>query len=230
MAVVRRLGKVAWSAGKGGRRLRKAARDAERPAGGGPRDATDPPEPAVDVRPTLPQAALLVRYIAGRFVLGWMQTVFLTKYALLALAVPFLVGFQPSRSEGWYFERTTFDTAVGVILVVLGVLAALVEWLAGRAVRRVGALDKLAELDDVAFDAVVDWWPNLRAEFRRVGLPPSARRMLTLGAAYATRRLTPHERAALEQVEWLAVLPREQLHEAHRVLARAADAPPAASS
>lgn len=209
MAILGRLGKTAWTASKGGRRLQRAAHEAER----SPESELSEAE-RLEVRPTLPQAALLVRYIAGRFVLGVMETYFLWKWGFLVLALPFLFGIG--------VERDGVSMAIGVFFVVLFVIAAIAQWFATRAVRRVGALDKLADLEDFGFDAVVDWWPNLRAEFRRVGLPPSAGSMLRLGASYAARRLGPEQKAALEQVNWFAVLPVEQLNAAHKVLARAA--------
>jgi hypothetical protein len=220
------LSKALWGVGKGGWRLRRAARRAER--GDGTEVTVD--REALAIRPTLPQAALLVRYIAGRFVLGWMQTVFLTKYVFLALAIPSLLGVQWTRSEGWFVERDGLGTAFGIAMLWLFLVFALVQWAASRAVRRVGALDKLADLDDFAFDAVFDWWPNLRAEFRRVGLRPGAWSMLKLGAGYAARRIPADRRAALGRVNWLAVLPTEQLNDAHRVLVRAEGTPADATS
>lgn len=220
------LGKALWGVGKGGWHLRRAARRAER----GDEAEVMVDREALDIQPTLPQAALLVRYIAGRFVLGWMQTVFLTKYVFLVLAIPPLLGVQRSRSDGWFLERDGLGTAFGIAMLWLFLVFALVQWAASRAVRRVGALDKLADLDDFTFDVVFDWWPNLRAEFRRVGLKPGAWSMLKLGAGYATRRISAEQRAALDRVNWLAVLPTEQLNDAHRALVRAEGTPADATS
>lgn len=209
MAILGRLGKTAWTLGRGGRRLQRAADEAERSPDGELSEAA-----RLEIRPTLPQAALLVRYIAGRFVLGVMETYFLFKWGFLLLALPFLFGIG--------VERDGVSTAIGVFFLVLFVIAAIAQWFATRAVRRFGALDKLADLEDFGIDAVVDWWPNLRAEFRRVGLNPSAGSMLRLGTSYATRRLSAEQKTALEQVNWFAVLPVEQLNDAHKVLLRAA--------
>ncbi|HZM29915.1 MAG TPA: hypothetical protein VFB77_05465 [Acidimicrobiales bacterium] len=213
MSALTRVGKALWATGKGGWHLRRAAQRAERsePQDG---DAAVADVETLDIQPTLPQAALLVRYIAGRFVLGWIETVLVTEYVLLAGALTFLVG--------WPYERDGVTTFVGVFLLMLFVLAVLAQRAATRAVRRVGALDKLAGLDDFAFDALIDWWPNLRAEFRRVGLSPSAWSMLRLGTGYATGRLSDDQRGRLEAVRWLAVIPAEQLNDAHQVLVRAA--------
>ena len=209
MSALTRVSKALWASGKGGWHLRRAAQRAESQDG----DAVATDVETLDIQPTLPQAALLVRYIAGRFVLGWIETVLVTKYVLLAGALTFLLG--------WPYERDGVSTAVGVFLLILFALAMLAQRAATRAVRRVGALDKLAGLDDFAFDALVDWWPNLRAEFRRVGLSPSARSMLRLGTRYATGRLSSDQRDRLEAVRWLAVIPAEQLNDAHQVLVRA---------
>lgn len=210
MSALTRVGKAMWATGKGGWHLRRSAQRAEAQDD----DAAVADVETLDIQPTLPQAALLVRYIAGRFVLGWIETVLVTKYVLLAGALTFLVG--------WPYERDGVSTVVGIFLLVLFALAMLAQRAATRAVRRVGALDKLAGLDDFAFDALVDWWPNLRAEFRRVGLSPSAWSMLRLGSRYATGRLSADQRDRLGKVRWLAVIPAEQLNDAHQVLVRAA--------
>lgn len=152
MSALTRVGKAMWATGTGGWHLRRAARRADRavPQDG---DAAVADVETLDIQPTLPQAALLVRYIAGRFVLGWIETVLVTKYVLLASALTFLVG--------WPYERDGVTTVVGVFLLIMFVLAVLAQRAATRAVRRVGALDKLAGLDDFAFDALVDWWPQV---------------------------------------------------------------------
>jgi hypothetical protein len=210
VSALTRVGKAMWATGKGGWHLRRSAQRAEAQDD----DAAVADVETLDIQPTLPQAALLVRYIAGRFVLGWIETVLVTKYVLLAGALTFLVG--------WSYERDGVSTVVGIFLLVLFALAMLAQRAATRAVRRVGALDKLAGLDDFAFDALVDWWPNPRAEFRRVGLSPSAWSMLRLGSRYATGRLSADQRDRLGKVRWLAVIPAEQLNDAHQVLVRAA--------
>jgi hypothetical protein len=199
-----RLGKAAWSVTKGGRRLQKAARQAERSP------STEPPE-ALHVRPSLAQAALLVRYIAGRFVLAIIETYALSKWGFLAIAVVLFA-----------FQRDTLGTAVGVFCLLVALVVWLVQRAATRVISRVGALDRLADLEDFGVDVATDWWPNLRAEFRRVGLKPSAWSMAKLGASCATRRLSPEKAAALGKVNWLAVIPANQLNAARRTLARAA--------
>lgn len=216
MAVVTRLGRFVWTLGKGGRRLRVARRAAERSSAAGRADggtARDGTGPEVAARPTAAQAVLLVRFVAGRFLLGWVQAVFLAKYLLLAIA-----------ALAWFGFDDTFGTVVSLALFVA---AAVVQWLVGRVVRRLGALDELAGLDDLVSGVAVDWWPDLRAELRRVGLDPSVRGILRLCAGHATRRVSSEQRAGLERVDWRAVLPGEQLQEARRLVARAAgESPP----
>ena len=148
MSALTRTGKSLWAAGKGGWHLRRAARRAEAHDG----DVAVADAETLDIQPTLPQAALLVRYIAGRCVLGWIETVLVTKYVLLAGALAFLLG--------WPYDGDLVTTGAGVFLLALFVAAALAQRVATRAVRRVGALDELAGLDGFAFDALVDWWPN----------------------------------------------------------------------
>lgn len=217
MAVVTRLGKLMWTLGRGGRRLqvaRQAAEGAPRRDGPG-RAGTTGPE--VDARPTAAQAVLLLRFVTGRVVLDWLQTIFLAKYLLPVIAVLIWFGLD--------------DTAGALAFLALFLAATIAQWLVSRVVRRVGALDELAGLDDLVSGAAVDWWPNLRAELRRVGLDPSTRGILRLCAGHATRRVPPEQRAALERVDWRVVLPGEQLQEARRLLAGAAgELPPTAES
>ena len=165
---------------------------------------------------TLAQGVLLVRYITGRYVLGRAEDTYRLKYLLL-LPLPFLFGFI-------ILERNGATTAGGVLLVMLFLVAAIVQWFVTRTIRRLGALDQLAELDDLSRGAVSDWWPSLRAEFRRVGLESSPWGMLKLGASYATRRASPDQTTALGTVDWSVVLPVDHLFRAHTVVAQAADA------
>jgi hypothetical protein len=164
---------------------------------------------------TLAQGVLLTRYIAGRYLQSATEGSYRLKYIALLIAVPFLFGIG--------IERNTATTAGGGLLVMIFVLAAIVQWFVTRTIRRLGALDQLAELDDISRGAVSDWWPSLRAEFRRVGLKSSPWGMLKLGASYATRRASAEQKTALGTVDWSVVLPVDHLFRAHAVVAQAAD-------
>ncbi|HSA51723.1 MAG TPA: hypothetical protein VLH10_16630, partial [Yinghuangia sp.] len=195
---------------KGGRRLQRAAREAERrDAAGeyarpGAGDAAD-----VDTRLTTAQGVLLVRYIAGKLVLGRLEVLFLAKYALLGLGVLFLLG--------------GVTIPLGVILLVLFALVGIAQRLISRTVGRLGGFRRLAGAEDALRDATTVWWPNLRRELDRVGLPTRPWTLLRLGAKFTARRLPADQERALRDIRWRgAVLPRDQWQRARQALARGA--------
>lgn len=206
----RQLGKAGVAAARGGRRLRRAARDADAAEARGHVPRHDP-GPQVDTRLTTAQGLLLVRYLAGKIVLGRLEMIFMAKYVLLALGVLLLL--------------PGVTAPLGVVLIALFLIAALAQWILTRIVGRLAAFHKLSALDDEAGSAVTVWWPNLKRELRRVGLPSEARAVLRLGAGHVTRRLPAHEETAFRQIDWGSVIPRDQWQRARQVLARAAGAP-----
>ena len=171
---------------RGGRRLQAA--DADDPA-----DAVDP----VDTPLTSQEAVLFVRYLVATSVLEWLGTLFLLKYAVLALAVAV-----------WWL---TGEAAPGGALIVIFLLFAGIQWLVTRQIRRLGALRELAAFDGVVQDAPVAWWPNLRRELERVGLPSGPLALLQ-----------QPQRAKFAAIDWGAVGPRNQWRSARRALADAA--------
>lgn len=207
MAGWTRLGKAGLAAAKGGRALQRAARDAERGGAGSAYAKDDLSD--VDTRLTTAQAVLLVRYIAGRLVLGRLEFLFLFKYALLVFGVLFLIG--------------GVTIPLGVVCLVLFALAVLVQWLIARTVGRLGGFKRLDGAEDALVDATTVWWPNLKRELVRVGLPTRPWKLLKLGAAFTARRLPADQERALRDIRWRgAVLPRDQWARARQVLARGA--------
>ncbi|MFE2868163.1 hypothetical protein [Embleya sp. NPDC059259] len=198
-----RIGKVGFGAVRRGQRFRSASRAAaERSAGSGA-TAFDP---EVDTRLTPRQAALLVRYLVGKVVLGRLEFLFLLKYPLLVAGVPLLFLFPPA----------------GIALLVLFGLAALVQWVIARAIGRLAAFHRLGAAENEMTDAATVWWPNLKRETARVGLPTRPLALLRLAAARATRRLDPAREAAFAAIDWRAVIPREQWQRARVLLAEEA--------
>ena len=63
-------------------------------------------------------------------------------------------------------------------------------------------MDELSDLDAVIGDASVAWWPNLRRELRRVGLPASPWGMSKMGAGLVSRRLGEADAAKFHQIDW----------------------------
>jgi hypothetical protein len=164
----------------------------------------------VDARLTAQQGVLVLRYAAGRYVLGRARNVFLLKYVLLALGVVVIV--------------LDVSKPLGVALVVLFLLAALVQWLVARVIRRLGALDRLSDLDRAweGARAPSSWWPNLQRELDRVGIGGRPWTVLQVSAGFARRRLPPEQDAALRQVDWRAVLPIRDWQQAYQSLNRVA--------
>ncbi|MYW03937.1 hypothetical protein [Streptomyces sp. SID3343] len=198
-----RIGKAGFGAMRRGQRFRDASRVAEERSA---RHGAVPVGPDVDTKLTARQAALLIRYLVGKVVLGRLEFLFLLKYLLLITGVPLLFLFPP----------------LGFVLVVLFALAALVQWVIARAIGRLAAFHRLDAAEDEMTDAATVWWPNLKRETARVGLPTRPLALLRLAAARATRRLDPQREAALAEIDWRAVIPREQWQRARVLLAREA--------
>jgi hypothetical protein len=159
----------------------------------------------VDARLTAQQGVLVLRYAAGRYVLGRMRNLFLLKYVVLALGAVVIAagGSKP----------------LGAALVVLFLLAALAQWFVARLIRGLGALDRLSGLDR-AWDSATptSWWPNLQRELDRVGIGGRPWTVLRVAAGFARRRLPPEQAAALRQIDWRAVLPIRDWQQAYRSL------------
>lgn len=215
MAGWSRLGRAGLAAAKGGRKLQQAARDAERHDAAGGHQAAYAKDPAadgpadVDTKLTTAQAVLLIRYIAGRLVLGRLEMLFLFKYALLALGILLLFG--------------GVTIPLGIVLLVLFALAVLAQWLISRTVGKLAGFKRLAGAEDALMDATTVWWPNLKRELVRVGLPTKPWTLLKLGAAFTARRLPADQERALRDIQWRgSVLPRDQWSRARQALARGA--------
>ncbi|WP_436773854.1 hypothetical protein [Yinghuangia sp. YIM S09857] len=214
MAGWSRLGRAGLAAAKGGRKLQQAAREAERRDAAGdypayPKDPAGDRQPDVDTKLTTAQAVLLIRYIAGRLVLGRLEMFFLLKYALLALGILLLFG--------------GVTIPLGIVLLVLFALAVLAQWLISRTVGKLAGFKRLAGAEDALMDATTVWWPNLKRELVRVGLPTKPWTLLKMGAAFTARRLPADQERALRDIQWRgAVLPRDQWGRARQVLARGA--------
>ncbi|MYS87007.1 hypothetical protein [Embleya scabrispora] len=198
-----RIGKVGFGAVRRGQRFRSASRAAaERSADSGATAFGSD----VDTRLTPRQAALLIRYLVGKVVLGRLEFIFLLKYPLLVAGVPLLLLFPPA----------------GIVLLVVFGLAALVQWVIARTIGRLAAFHRLDAAENEMTDAATVWWPNLKRETARVGLPTRPLVLLKLAAARATRRLDPEREAAFAAIDWRAVIPREQWQRARILLAKEA--------
>jgi hypothetical protein len=154
------------------------------------------------------QGLLLLRYAAGKLVMKRLEAAFWVKYLFLAGGVALLL--------------LDVSKPLGTFLIALFVIAAAGQWIVARVVRRLGAIDRLSELDAFVEGATTSWWPNLRGEAQRVGLKSKPWSLLLLSSKLATRRLPDHEEQALRRIEWRSVIPIREWNEARRSLARAA--------
>jgi hypothetical protein len=190
------MGQAAWQSRS---RLRKASADAPE---------TLAEVEAVEEPLTTAQAMLLLRYVGARWLLAWLQGVFVVAYIVVVVVGMLLwLGF---HSPG---------LVIGALLLLV---TAIVQWRVTRRISRLGALRRLRALDSLAEDAIVVWWPNLQRELRRVGLGDGAGAVLGLVAGLATNRLGARRREAFDQIRWAAVLPQAEWRQARRILADAA--------
>jgi hypothetical protein len=162
----------------------------------------------VSTRLTTQQGVLLLRFATAKVVLDRLGNLFLFKYLLVAGGVLLIV--------------LDVYPVVGILLIVLFVVAAALQWIVTRIVRRLGAFNRLTDLDNFYESATTSWWPNLRGELRRVGLRNRPWSVLLLASRFATRSLPDDHDKALRQVDWRSVLPLRDLELARKSLARAA--------
>jgi hypothetical protein len=164
----------------------------------------------VSTRLTPQQGLLVLRFAAAKLVLKRLENLFLLKYLLLAGGALLIV--------------LDTSTPLGVLLIALFVMAATIQWIFTRIVRRLGAIHRLAELDSFVDGVPTSWWPKLRRELRRVGLKRQPWSVLLLASRLAARRMSPEQETALRQIDWRAVLPVGEWKQAREALARAAAA------
>jgi hypothetical protein len=160
------------------------------------------------------EMVLLGRYAAARSTLDSLQPLFRGKYGLLLIGVVVGAGVM-SMGEG-----VTGFVAVFVAFLFLALLHHALEQVVRRAILRLGAHDRLAELDPI-YEEMTDWQAQLRSGLRRAGSPW---RMLRGAARSATGR--DDDTAFIQNGElvfdWRTSLPLDRLRDARAILSRAA--------
>ena len=158
---------------------------------------------------------LLGRYAAARSTLDSLQPLFRGKYGLVLIGVVVGAGVM-SMGEG-----VTGFVAVFVAFLFLALLHHALEQVVRRAILRLGAHDRLAELDPI-YEEMTDWQAQLRAGLRRAGSPW---RVLRSAARSATGR-DDDDMAFIQNGElvfdWRTSLPLDRVRAARAILARAA--------
>jgi hypothetical protein len=160
------------------------------------------------------EMVLLGRYAAARSTLDSLQPLFWGKYGLVLIGVVVAAGVM-TMGEG-----VTGFVAVFVAFLFLALLHHALEQVVRRAILRLGAHDRLAELDPI-YEEMTDWQAQLRSGLRRAGSPW---RMLWSAARSATGR--DDDTAFIQNGElvfdWRTSLPLDRVRDARAILSRAA--------
>jgi hypothetical protein len=160
------------------------------------------------------EMVLLGRYAAARSTLDSLQPLFWGKYGLVLIGVVIAAGVM-TMGEG-----VTGFVAVLVAFLFLALLHHALEQVVRRAILRLGAHDRLAELDPI-YEEMTDWQAQLRSGLRRAGSPW---RMLRSAARSATGR--DDDTAFIQNGElvfdWRTSLPLDRVRDARAILSRAA--------
>ena len=160
------------------------------------------------------EMVLLGRYAAARSTLDSLQPLFWGKYGLVLIGVVIAFGVMTTG------EGVTGFVAVFVAFLLLALLHHYLEQVVRRTILRLGAHDRLAELDPI-YEEMTDWQVQLRAGLRRAGSPW---RMLRAAARSARGR--DDDMGFIQNGElvfdWRTSLPLDRVRDARAILARAA--------
>ena len=164
--------------------------------------------------PTATEMFVLARYAAGWVVAERVSVLFWLKWPL-GIAGLALIVF--SEDGGGLADVRS----LGVLALVAFVLAWAAQWAVTTAIRRLSVARRhraaIAALDS----AKGRWWPRLRAELARVGLPSGRFATLGLVQCWSRRRLRPAEVEPVSRIEIRRVIGERELSEARRLLADA---------
>ena len=162
--------------------------------------------------PTATELFVLARYAAGWVIAERISMVFWLKWPVGIAGIALLVF---SDDGGGLADVRS----LGVLALVLFAVAWAGQWAVTTAVRRLSVARRhraaIAALDS----AKGRWWPRLRAELARVGLPSGRFATLGLVQRWARRSLRPGEVAPASRIEIRRVIGERELSEARRLLA-----------
>lgn len=174
----------------------------QRAAGG--RGAYAPPTPT--------EVVALARYAAGWVVSERLSMVFLLKWLFAVGGVVLVVvgrDVGPVGDIRW----------LGIVLLVVFAMAWLVEAAITTVIRRLSVGRRHREAVEALEGAKDDWWPRLRAEVARVGLPNGRLATMGLMQRWLRRRLRPHEVKPVAAMDVRRVIGEEELRRARRLFA-----------
>ena len=164
--------------------------------------------------PTATEVFVLARYAAGWVLAERISMLFWLKWPLGLAGLALVV-----LSDGG--GGLTDVRSLGVLALGVFVLAWGAQWIVTTAIRRLSVARRhrpaIAALDS----AKGQWWPRLRAEVARVGLPSGRFATLALVQRWIRRSLRPAEVEPVSRMEIRRVIGEQELSEARRLLAAA---------
>jgi hypothetical protein len=166
-----------------------------------------------------PEVVLLVRFVAAKMVLDYLRPWFWIKFGVVLLGLALAGALWYSDEAG----EAEIGAIVGFCLVVAVVLH-VVQRLATRAIRRLGAHHRLEGLEPI-YDSFFDWRGQLTKSLRRLGSPWK----LLRAAAREGLGRDEDDPAFVAQgelvLDWRTSIPLDDLREARAILARGAGRP-----
>ena len=162
--------------------------------------------------PNVAEAVVLARYAAGWVLAERISMLFWLKWPVGFAGVAILV-----LSDGG--GGLADVRSLGILALVAFALAWLLQWAVTTVIRRLSVARRHRAAVAALDSAKGQWWPRLRAEVARVGLPSGRFATLGLVQRWARRGLRPGEVASVSQIEIRRVIGERELFEARRLLA-----------
>ena len=136
--------------------------------------------------PTVAEAVVLARYAAGWVLTERISMLFWLKWPVGFAGVAMLV-----LSDGG--GGLADVRSLGILALVAFALAWILQWAVTTAIRRLSVARRHRAAVAALDSAKGQWWPRLRAEVARVGLPSGRLATLGLVQRWARRSLRPAE-------------------------------------
>jgi hypothetical protein len=169
--------------------------------------------------PTATEVFVLARYAAGWVLAERIGIVFWLKWPLGVAGIALIVF---SEDGGGLADVRS----LGVLALIVFALAWAAQAVVTTAIRRLSVARRHRPAVAALDSAKRHWWPRLRAEMARVGLPSGRFATLGLVRRWARRRLRPGEVEPVSRIEIRRVIGERELSEARRLVAAAGRSTP----
>lgn len=169
--------------------------------------------------PTVTEALVLARYAAGWILAERISVVFWLKWPIGVGGVALLVF---SDDGGGLADVRS----LGVLALVIFAAAWAAQWVVTTSIRRLSVARRHRAAVAALDSARAHWWPRLRAEVARVGLPSGRFATLGLVQRWARRSLRPTEVEPASRIAMRRIIGERELSEARRLLAAPGPAAP----